>query len=262
MQFFRPFMMLHLLVLAACMAAPAIQQTSSSYKSIDSAHARLLGQEYRNLTALMKVNRETALANRLLSKADDADQGRWVYPEAPGQDEKLDRAHDNLTSALMLLMNAENAEWLAKAQANYDCWAGGSTDEGCRRNFETAMQSLSIPDQAIKTESVFFADDSSVLSPEAHSRLEAVANQVRMNKSLVIELQGHSGGDQNQSLALRRSIALRNVLAQMGVDPSRISVEGEAQSDTILGRQQAETGTDPKTHRVDIMLRPVFGQEI
>lgn len=243
------------------MATTVTQQ--SSYKSIDSRHAPVLGKEYRALATLMQVNRENVLAQKLMSRAAEADLGRWVYPEAPGPDEALTRAHESLTSALMFMMTSENVVWLAKAQANYDCWAGGSLDDGCRRNFDVAMRGLIVPERAVKTESIYFDDDSSVLDEEAYKKLEAVANQTRMNKTIVIALKGYSGGgDQNMSLALRRAIAIRNVLAQMGVSPDRISVDGEAQSDTILSRQTAEAGTDPQTHRVDIVMQPQFGQDI
>lgn len=236
---------------------------AAAYSSIDGQYAPALAGEYRILAALMKANGRGDIESLMKRKAADAAAGRWSLPETPGGDEAQMKAYDALTGALMFAMSPENALYLARAQASYDCWVKVPSEDGCQRNFSKAMQGLVPREKSARTESIFFADDSSVLSEDVHTTLAAIASQARMNKGFALRLKGHSGGgEQNQSLALRRAIAVRNVLAQMGVSPDRITVEGEGHSDTILSKQQPEAGSDPKTHRVDITLEPVLGQAI
>lgn len=250
--------------LTGCAAAPgAAKPDTAAYSSIDGQYAPALAEEYRMLAPLMQANGRGDIATLFYRKAGDAAAGRWAVPEAPAGEEAHMKAYDALTGALMFAMSPENALYLAKAQVNYDCWVRIPSEDGCQRNFSRAMQGLTLPEKDARVESVFFDDDSSVLNAGTHGMLEAIASQARMNKGFALRLKGHSGGgEQNQSLALRRAIAVRNVLAQMGVSPDRITVEGEGHSDTILSKQTLETGSDPKTHRVDITLEPVLGQAI
>lgn len=247
------------LVTGACVATTSGGLQRGGYSSIDSRHAVLLAQEYQEAAALMSANSRGDIARKFSLKAAEAMTGRWSYPETPGVDPALGKAYGDLTSALMFAMNGENAKWLARAQVNYDCWAIGAKDSNCRKNFDKAMQNIGTPERMVRKESIYFDDDSSVLSPASQKKLGDVAMTARMNKGLVLHLSGHSGGGaQNQSLALRRAIAVRNFLAQAGVGPERIGVQDESLSDTVLAKQKTETGTDPKTHRVDIFMEPQF----
>lgn len=161
---------------------------------------------------------------------------------------------------LTQVMNAENSLWLARAQVNYECWVL-INEETCRQDFEKAMQGLTIPAESMQTQSVYFDADSSKLSPETHAILTGIANMVRMNKIVNIRLVGSTDHlNRNASLALRRAIAVRNVLAQMGLSPDRIMVEGEDHSDTILSKHMKEDPAETEKRRVDIILEPAFGE--
>jgi outer membrane protein OmpA-like peptidoglycan-associated protein len=101
----------------------------------------------------------------------------------------------------------------------------------------------------------YFETDSSEIMPETHQTLETLAGEVRMSRNVLVRLDGHSGGGaKNQSLALRRAIAVRNMIAQMGVPPDRITVDNEAHADTMLSRQKSEKGGNMQDCRVDIFL--------
>lgn len=112
-------------------------------------------------------------------------------------------------------------------------------------------------------QAVYFSKQSSELSPGERRKLEALATMMRMDKSLRAHLAGSTEhGTRNLSLALRRAIAVRNILSQMGVPPSRFSVKDEMQSDRILSQQRPEAGDDPDGRRVDIVIEAVTGQAI
>lgn len=111
-------------------------------------------------------------------------------------------------------------------------------------------------------ESVFFAVQSSKLSEAEQTKLMSLAIAMRMDKTLYARLSGVTENDSNPSLALRRAIAVRNILSQMGVRPERLSVKDEGRSDTILSQQHPETGKDASGRRVDIVIESVTGQTI
>jgi outer membrane protein OmpA-like peptidoglycan-associated protein len=111
-------------------------------------------------------------------------------------------------------------------------------------------------------EEVFFAAQSSELSRNEHEKLKALATAMRMDKTLRARLSGSTENGSNPSLALRRAIAVRNILSQMGVRPDRLSVKDEGRSDTILSQQHPENGKDSSGRRVDIVIESVTGQAI
>jgi outer membrane protein OmpA-like peptidoglycan-associated protein len=114
-----------------------------------------------------------------------------------------------------------------------------------------------------KNDTVYFAAQSSELNAEDHKKLMAIATTMRMNKTLRARLTGSAEHEtKNPSLALRRAIAVRNILSQMGVSPNRILVKDETHTDTILSQQHTESGDDANDRRVDIVLESVTGQAI
>jgi len=121
-----------------------------------------------------------------------------------------------------------------------------------------------VPERSVAAghEKVFFAAQSSKLSEDEQKKLMALATAMRMDKTLYARLSGSTENGSNPSLALRRAIAVRNILSQMGVRLERLSVKDEGRSDTILSQQHPETGSDGSGRRVDIVIESVTGQAI
>ena len=252
-----------LVTMTACLATTTSMQAADS--GIDGQYAGMLAQQYQTMAALAGVNGLNDLSAHFQRRGAAAAAGQWVRPDPVPEnttDPELNEAHDMLVMSLTSVMSAENALWLARAQVNYDCWAS-TLDESCKSDFDKALRSLAIPPEALQAKAVYFPADSSELSAETRMTLEAIARTMRMHKMVNIRLVGSTDHKtQNKSLALRRAIAVRNVLAQMGVAPDRISTEGEDHSDTILSQQNPENGGDPLARRVDIIMEPVYGQAI
>lgn len=252
---------LALIMLTGCMATTA--QNNIPDSGIDGAFAPVLSQQYQTMAALYDVNGRTETARQFKARASAAKRGRWAQPESlPENTENSAQAEgrEALMLGLTQVMNAENSLWLARAQVNYECWVM-TGEETCQQDFDKAMQGLTIPAESMQTQSVYFDADSSKLSPETHATLTGIANMVRMNKMVNIRLVGSTDHlNRNASLALRRAIAVRNVLAQMGLSPDRITVEGEDHSDTILSKQMKENPAETEKRRVDIILEPAFGE--
>lgn len=251
---------LALMMLSGCLATTAQDKTPDS--GIDGSFAPALSQQYQTMAALFDVNGRTETARQFKARASAANRGRWAQPEAvpenAGSTAQVE-GREALMLGLTQVMNAENALWLARAQVNYECWVMIG-EETCQQDFDKAMQGLTIPAESMQTQSVYFDPDSSKLSPETHATLTGIANMVRMNKMVNIRLVGSTDHlNRNASLALRRGIAVRNVLAQMGLSPERITVEGEDHSDTILSKQMRENPDETEKRRVDIILEPAFG---
>lgn len=134
---------------------------------------------------------------------------------------------------------------------------------GPEADYRPSPSSSAAPVISGKRETVYFSAQSSELNAEDHKTLMSVATVMRMNKSLTARLIGSTEHKtKNPSLALRRAIAVRNTLSQMGVSPERIVVKDETHTDTILSQQHRETGDDANERRVDIVLEAVVGRAI
>jgi peptidoglycan-associated lipoprotein len=100
--------------------------------------------------------------------------------------------------------------------------------------------------EALKAQTVHFAYDSSVVKDSEKSKLSAVADYLKANAEKAIEIDGHcdeKGTDEyNRSLGERRALSIREELAHMGVDASRV--------DTIsFGRDRPiDTGHSEAAH--------------
>jgi peptidoglycan-associated lipoprotein len=79
---------------------------------------------------------------------------------------------------------------------------------------------------ALAAYTVHFAYDSAVVRKSEHSNLEAVASALSADASAKLLIEGHCDErgteEYNRSLGERRALALREALAKMGVDPSRV----------------------------------------
>jgi outer membrane protein OmpA-like peptidoglycan-associated protein len=105
---------------------------------------------------------------------------------------------------------------------------------------------------------VTFDHDSAVVMPGLYSEIDRIANVMLQYPDTVIRVEGHTdstGSEQyNLELAARRSVAVKNLIAQKGVGSSRIETVtfGEtrpiATNETEAGRQM--------NRRVEIKIAP------
>ena len=105
---------------------------------------------------------------------------------------------------------------------------------------------------------VTFDTDSSIINPGLYSEIDRIANILVKYTQTVIQVEGHTDStgteSYNMELSARRAEAVKNLLVQRGVDPSRILTLafGEsapiASNDTDYGRAQ--------NRRVEIKVAP------
>src|SRR5271170_3055225 len=79
---------------------------------------------------------------------------------------------------------------------------------------------------ALAANTVHFAYDSAAVRKSEHSNLEAVASALSADANTKLLIEGHCDErgteEYNRSLGERRALALREALAKLGVDPSRV----------------------------------------
>jgi outer membrane protein OmpA-like peptidoglycan-associated protein len=105
---------------------------------------------------------------------------------------------------------------------------------------------------------VTFDYDSAVVKPGAYSEIDRIANVMRQYPDTYIQVEGHTDStgseEYNLELSARRAVAVKNLLVQKGVSPSRIETVtfGEsrpiATNETEAGRQM--------NRRVEIKIAP------
>jgi peptidoglycan-associated lipoprotein len=80
--------------------------------------------------------------------------------------------------------------------------------------------------EILKADTVHFDFDSSVVKASEKSKVEAVAEYLKANPNNALEIDGHCDErgteEYNRSLGERRALALREAVAQLGIDSSRI----------------------------------------
>jgi len=83
-------------------------------------------------------------------------------------------------------------------------------------------------DGALEVPPLYFALDSSLLLPQSQETLQQVAERLRKQRSVRIQIEGHScelgTTEYNLALGMKRAEATRSYLARLGVDPERIVV--------------------------------------
>jgi outer membrane protein OmpA-like peptidoglycan-associated protein len=101
---------------------------------------------------------------------------------------------------------------------------------------------------------VFFDFDSAILKPGAYSEIDRTAGVLNRYPQTMILVAGHtdSNGPEtyNQQLSERRAQAVRDALANRGVDPRRLRVIG-------YGEAQPISTNDAMNRRVELRIEPI-----
>ncbi|MBD1926135.1 OmpA family protein [Trichocoleus sp. FACHB-90] len=111
---------------------------------------------------------------------------------------------------------------------------------------------------------VHFALDKATLSPESARILNRIAQVLRENPQIVIELRGHTdpraSDAYNLNLSNRRAIAVRNYLLRQGIPPERMTIRalGESQP-RVVGRSRLDHA---RNRRVEFIFRDARGIDL
>jgi outer membrane protein OmpA-like peptidoglycan-associated protein len=101
-----------------------------------------------------------------------------------------------------------------------------------RRNSETQGLVVSLAGDFL------FDTDSSTLKPGAYEKLNKIAGVLNQDQSTTIVVKGHTDNrgseSYNMQLSQRRAEAIRNALAQAGVNPARIQAVGYGESQPLV----------------------------
>ena len=118
---------------------------------------------------------------------------------------------------------------------------------GIKSNDPTNHQGWIENAEMFKADTVHFDYDSSVVKAGEQPKVAAVADGLKANSSGAVRVEGHCDErgteEYNRALGDRRAQALRETLARLGIDPTRV--------DTIsYGKDRpVDTGPDESAHR-------------
>ncbi len=178
----------------------------------------------------------------------------------------------------------------AVAQARFDCWMEQQEENfqpddinRCKREFLAALEQLEgampaappaapapapadnplnvDPNAPMKVENamylVFFDWDQSTLGPGAQSVLDAVAAEASKRSLTSINVVGHadrSGSEEyNQKLGMRRANAVRDALAQRGVQANIINVSSRGEDERLV--ETPDNVREPANRRAQISFQ-------
>lgn len=235
-------------------AAQSLEATSDSYEDT-------LVRQYRSLAVFEHEQmRDDRDANRWAEKAVTAGRAGDVRPEDPQQwgvdDSDVTNEYGRLSSA----KTAEGIKYapvsLAVAQTRFDCWVE-QVDEGfqpdhiadCREAYMRAMdrveqqvamgqrmeseQQAAVTPQPAQEEVVLpfelrFPFDVAQLQPEHERTLDQIADAIRNKNPEAVLIDGHADRagpqDYNVELSERRAKAVREALAQRGVENIQVRI--------------------------------------
>ena len=101
----------------------------------------------------------------------------------------------------------------------------GQTGGGATASLES-FENMNADRAALASHTVYFAFDSAAVKKSEQENLRAVADALSKDSSAKLLIEGHCDErgteEYNRSLGERRALALREALAKLGVDPSRI----------------------------------------
>jgi outer membrane protein OmpA-like peptidoglycan-associated protein len=176
--------------------------------------------------------------------------------------DKMRGARIVLFDALTHLNFSENARLLAEAQTNYDCWLERENDknsnsDACMDLFYQAIRSLNLKNN--NKHSIYFESGEAILDEAAKSTAKIVSQEFAGNDLWRVRLIGRTDSkgsyEQNVILSMRRAIAVKNTLAQYGVDPDKIVIEAVG----AVGANISEEDKDENNaRRVEVLIAPIY----
>lgn len=216
--------------------------------------------------------------------------GETVMPEPitdwnllPEHMEELSTARGRLIVAFDMGAREVAAEQAADAQANFDCWIEQQEENwqagdiaGCKNKFMESMAALEgmigpskpmppvaaeappSPDVPMKPQDamylVFFDFNSSKIGPGGDSVVDAVAQEVKGRSLNTVKVVGHADTSgpkaYNNKLGMKRANAVRDSLAQRGIDASMISVDTRGEEELLVKTE--DNVREPANRRAQI----------
>jgi len=188
----------------------------------------------------------------------------WRIPEP--QRQVLDRARNRLAWVLATGASAESPISAATAQSRFDCWIEQQEENwqpqhiaACRDGFYALLGELEELDgpRSARLTLVLFKFDSDKIDDRAASTLDAMARWAHAANAASISVTGHTdrAGTQryNINLSLRRALATRSALVQLGLRPEIVSFSGAGET---LPRVPTEDGVrEALNRRVELEIR-------
>ncbi len=104
--------------------------------------------------------------------------------------------------------------------------SGGESTTGIPANPAGSHDGWIPHPDTFQADTVYFDFDSSVVKSEERSKLAAVADYLKSHSSDAVRIEGHCDErgteEYNRALGERRALALREALAGLGIDPTRV----------------------------------------
>ena len=105
----------------------------------------------------------------------------------------------------------------------------GQPDSGIMSNPAGSHQGWLEDAAALKTETVYFDFDSSVIKTGEKPKVSAVADYLKGNMAKAVRIEGNCDErgteEYNRSLGERRALAVREELVRLGIDPTRVDTK-------------------------------------
>ena len=157
---------------------------------------------------------------------------------------------------------ADQSQRVAEAQARETALArreaelAGAAADALRTRINTMRAIRGSQGMQMSLDDVAFAPGQSRLRAEASDSLTKVAEFVGQDPAKLIRIEGHTdstgSANANQLLSQKRAEAVRNALAALGVDASRMMAVGVGAERPVASNENAEGRA--KNRRVDIIL--------
>lgn len=231
-----------------------------------------LSNEYKNLSAFQETYMSAPVdAEHFAAKARQAQRGQNVVPDRPEERDIPDFAAEELATARAMLLDAlehlaikDNEALLAMAQTRYDCWLAFQEDFpkedawiSCKQDFYDALALLNLPSEDSAISTIYFDTGSIAINKEARKTLGKMAQRFVDRPYWHITLKGFtdSKGDkrQNQTLSMRRAIAVKNTLGQYGLNLANIAISAEGE---IVDTGEGED--DSHSRKVEVSAWPSY----